>query len=121
MSFTSETTESLLDRGVSRRHLGRIATVLTAGAALPFYNEFAMAQQAEQRTLRGTRSRNDPDAARIPSNENPLGPCKEGLEALIKVAPHGGRYQPFGEQAEFVKGKRSSSVVYGQPGPQRYG
>src|SRR5207237_7181293 len=33
----------------------------------------------------------------------PLGPCKAGIEALTKVAPYGGRYQPFGEQAEFVK------------------
>ena len=28
---------------------------------------------------------------------------KEGVEAIHKVAPYGGRYSPFGEQAEFVK------------------
>lgn len=31
-------------RGVSRRSFGRIAAVLGAGAALPFYNEQALAQ-----------------------------------------------------------------------------
>lgn len=78
-------------------------SVLTAGAALPFYNEFAMAQEAQQRTLRGGRGAMPADAVRITSNENPLGPCKEGLEAINKVAPFGGRYQPFGETADFIQ------------------
>jgi histidinol-phosphate/aromatic aminotransferase/cobyric acid decarboxylase-like protein len=55
--------------------------------------------------LRGTpgaRRANDPDTVRISSNENPMGPCKEGLEAIAKVAPHGWRYSPFGEQGDFV-------------------
>lgn len=97
--------ESFLSRGFTRRQVGRIASLLTAGAALPFYNEFAMAQDADQKTL-GTRARAramDADAVRISSNENPLGPCKEGLEAIAKVAPYGGRYSPFNEQAEFTK------------------
>jgi len=105
MSLSSNQADSLLQRGFSRRDLGRIASLLTAGAALPFYNEFAMAQDAQQRTLRGTgaaRHANDPDAVRISSNENPLGPCKEGLEAIAKVAPFGGRYSPFGEQGDFT-------------------
>src|SRR5262249_35481834 len=91
--------QSLLQRGFTRRQLGRIATIVTGGAALPFYNEFAMAQDAEQRTMRGgARRAMDADAVRISSNENPLGPCKEGLEAIAKVAPYGGRYSPFNEQ-----------------------
>ena len=45
----------------------------------------------------------DPDTVRITSNENPLGPCKEGLEAIYKVAPLGGRYSPTGEAMDFVK------------------
>jgi len=102
MSIPEKQVDSFLHRGFSRRQVGRIASVLTAGAAFPFYNEFAMAQEAERRRG-GARSAMDPDAVRISSNENPLGPCKEGLEALYKVAPHGGRYSPFGEQAEFVK------------------
>ena len=54
MSLSSKQADSLLQRGFSRRDLGRVASLLTAGAALPFYNEFAMAQDAQQRTLRGT-------------------------------------------------------------------
>jgi histidinol-phosphate aminotransferase len=105
MLLSPEQTDSLLQKGFSRRQLGRIASLLTAGATLPFYNEYAMAQDAQQRMLRGAgglRRAMDPDAVRISSNENPLGPCKEGLEAIAKVAPHGGRYSPFGEQGDFV-------------------
>ena len=39
---------------------------------------------------------------KLASNENPLGPCKEGLEAIYKVAPLGGRYSPTGEAADFT-------------------
>src|SRR5882724_7797312 len=102
MPLSREQTNSFLHRGFSRRDVGRIATLLTAGATLPFYNEYAMAQDATRR-MGGARAAMDPDAVRISSNENPLGPCKEGLEAIAKVAPHGGRYSPFGEQGEFVK------------------
>src|SRR3954471_7265942 len=101
MSIPEKQVDSFLHRGFSRRQVGRIASVLTAGAAFPFYNEFAMAQEAERR-MGGARRAMDPDAVRISSNENPLGPCKEGLEAIAKVAPHGGRYSPFGEQGDFV-------------------
>jgi len=95
MSFSGKHTDSLLKKGFSRRDLGRIASLLTAGATLPFYNEFAMAQQA-QGGRGGGRRGNDPDAVIINQNENPLGPCQEGLDAIAKVAPHGGRYSPFG-------------------------
>jgi len=80
----------------------RVAHMLAAGAAMPFYNEFAMAQEAERRTMRG-RGAMPADAVRISSNENPLGPCKEGLEAMFKVAPLGGRYSPTGETMAFTK------------------
>jgi histidinol-phosphate aminotransferase len=105
MSLTTNLTDSLLQRGFTRRDLGRITSLITAGAAMPFYNEYAMAQDAQQRMMRGAggaRRAMDPDAVRISSNENPLGPCKDGLEAMAKIAPHGGRYSPFGEQGEFV-------------------
>ena len=101
LSSYHEEIDSLQKKGFTRRHLGRITTLLAGGAALPFYNEFAMAQDAQQR-MRGARRAMDPDAVRISSNENPLGPCKEGLEAIAKVAPYGGRYSPFNEQGEFV-------------------
>jgi histidinol-phosphate aminotransferase len=105
MALTPKLTESLLDRGFSRRQISRIA--LGASAAIPFFHEFAMAQQAEQvaggRRGGGGRGRGpyDPEVVRITSNENPMGPCKEGLEALYKVAPMGWRYSPQGDNLEF--------------------
>src|SRR6266404_8762375 len=101
MPLSREQTKSFLNKGFSRRDIGRIATLLTAGASLPFYNEYAMAQDA-QRRMGGPRRAVDANTVRISSNENPLGPCKEGLEAIAKVAPHGGRYSPFGEQGDFI-------------------
>src|SRR5205085_7248005 len=71
------------------------------GAALPFYNEFAMAQEAERRA--GGRRPLDLDTVRINQNENPMGPCKEGLEAIAKIAPMGWRYQPSTDQTDLVK------------------
>lgn len=106
MPLSSEQQDSFLQRGFTRRHLGRISRMFAAGAAFPFFNEFTMAQEAEARLNRragGTRRPMDPDAVRISSNENPLGPCKEGLEAIYKVAPLGGRYSPTGETADFVR------------------
>ncbi|HML17750.1 MAG TPA: aminotransferase class I/II-fold pyridoxal phosphate-dependent enzyme, partial [Bryobacteraceae bacterium] len=88
--------DSILSRGFSRRQLGRIASVLAAGAALPFYNEAAYAQRA----LRGEMS---PDAVKINQNENPIGPCPEALDAISAVAKFGGRYSPHNEQGEMTK------------------
>ena len=101
MTLTQKHKDSLEARGFTRRQIGRVASILTAGAALPFYNEFAMAQEA-QRRITG-RAAMPPDAVRISTNENPLGPCKEGLEALYKVAPMGGRYSPNGESQDLAK------------------
>ena len=108
MFLTRKIEESLLDRGYSRRQIGRIA--LGASAAIPFFSEFAQAQQAEQkmayrraRTDGGARVRApyDPDEVRITSNENPMGPCKAGIEAMAKVGPLGWRYNPQGENLDF--------------------
>jgi len=75
----------LLRRGFTRRNFGRIASVITAGAALPFYNEPALAQLS--------RVRNIPeDAVKIDANENPLGPCPEAADAIHSVVKKGGRY-----------------------------
>jgi histidinol-phosphate aminotransferase len=100
MPLSNPQIEALPRAGLSRRQLGRALSLLTAGATLPFYNEFAMAQDAERRT-RGRRAM-DPDTVRISSNENPMGPCKEGLEAISKVAPMGWRYSPNGESEDLV-------------------
>jgi histidinol-phosphate aminotransferase len=97
--------EVLLEKGFSRRQLGRIASLLTAGTALPFYNEFAMAQDAERRMMRGAGGgrMNDPDVVRISSNENPMGPCKDGVAAMAKIAPLAWRYSPVGDDQDFSK------------------
>src|SRR5271165_7296025 len=94
MSLPVKQQEVLLAKGFSRRQIGRMASLLTAGAALPFYKEFAMAQDAERRMMRGAGGAgrmNDPDMVRISSNENPMGPCKEGVEAMATIAPQIGR------------------------------
>jgi len=47
------------------------------------------------------RAEFDPDVVRITSNENPMGPSKEGIEAMARVGPLGWRYNPQGENLEF--------------------
>jgi histidinol-phosphate aminotransferase len=76
----------LIRRGFTRRNFGRIASLITAGAALPFYNEPALAQLSRVRNI-------PPDAVKIDANENPLGPCPEAADAIHSVVKSGGRYQ----------------------------
>jgi histidinol-phosphate aminotransferase len=75
----------ILGRRLSRRNFGRIATVLTAGATLPFYNEKALAQLSMVRNMPA-------DAVKINANENPMGPCPEAADAIYNVVKKGGRY-----------------------------
>ncbi len=77
----------LLRRGFSRRSFGRIAALLSAGAALPFYNESALAQFSK------VSGGVPPDAVKIDANENPLGPCSDAVDAIHSVVAKGGRYQ----------------------------
>lgn len=77
--------KDLESRGYSRRSFGRVAALIGAGASLPFYNEFALAQNAARRAMPA-------NAVRISSNENPLGPSEKALEAIYAVAKNGGRY-----------------------------
>jgi histidinol-phosphate aminotransferase len=83
--LTAEQQADFLKRGFSRRNFGRLATVLTAGATLPFYSEHALAQLSRVRNI-------PPDAVLINANENPLGPCPEAAEAIYNVVKKGGRY-----------------------------
>jgi len=82
--LSQEHTREFVKRGFSRRTFGRIATMLTAGAALPFYNESALAQLS--------RVDAPADSVFINSNENPLGPSPEAREAARKMVDQGGRY-----------------------------
>jgi histidinol-phosphate aminotransferase len=85
LTLSTEQQADVLKRGFSRRNFGRIATVLSAGAALPFYNERALAQLSMVKNMPA-------DAVKINANENPLGPCPEAAEAIYNVVKKGGRY-----------------------------
>ncbi|MGA8028572.1 MAG: pyridoxal phosphate-dependent aminotransferase [Bryobacteraceae bacterium] len=75
----------LLRRGYSRRSFGRIVSILTAGATLPFYNEHALAQLSMVKNM-------PPDAVKINANENPMGPSPEAADAIHNAIKKGGRY-----------------------------
>jgi histidinol-phosphate aminotransferase len=77
--------DDLISRGFTRRNFGRIASLITAGAALPFYNEPALAQLSRVRNIPA-------DAVKIDANENPLGPCPEAADAIHNIIKSGGRY-----------------------------
>lgn len=98
MSLTRNVQRDLLDRGYTRRQVARIA--LGAAAAIPFFHEFAFAQNGGAPRRAGAPAF-DPDIVRITSNENPMGPSKEGLEAIARVAPLAWRYGPQGENLDF--------------------
>ena len=87
MQFTKSITNDLLERGYSRRTFGRIAAAVGGGlTVMPFFNEGALAQNSR---IEGPIP---PDAIMINANENPLGPCKEALEAAHAMVARGGRY-----------------------------
>src|SRR5262245_35294344 len=72
-------------RGFNRRAFSRLATMIAAGATLPFSSEHALAQLSMIGPL-------PPDAVKINANENPLGPCTEAAEAMHAMISKGGRY-----------------------------
>jgi histidinol-phosphate aminotransferase len=84
--ITDDLKRELANRGFSRRTFGRIATMMTAGATLPFFNEPALAQLSK---VSGAPE----DAVLINANENPLGPCQEAREAVANMIQYGGRYR----------------------------
>jgi histidinol-phosphate aminotransferase len=109
--LNAEQKRGLLERGFSRRNFGRIAAMLSAGAALPFYNEPALAQ------LSSVSGQIPPDAVRINANENPLGPCAEAAAAMHAMVPRGGRYlyeETFGFQ-EIMAERDGLKPAYVQP------
>ncbi len=83
--LNTEQQSEILQRGFSRRSFGRFASLMAAGAALPFYNESALAQLSDVGAI-------PPDAVKINANENPLGPCPEAADAIHSVVQKGGRY-----------------------------
>jgi histidinol-phosphate aminotransferase len=84
--FSAEQRRDFLQRGFTRRDFARLAAFMTAGAALPFYNEAALAQGLSA----GLRI--SADTVKLNANENPMGPCPEAIEAIQKLVAQGGRY-----------------------------
>lgn len=84
--LTADRRRDLLRRGFSRRDFGRLAALFAMGAGPAVSLEATHAQ--------GLSARMDipKDAVRLNSNENPMGPCPEALEAIRAIAPRGGRY-----------------------------
>ena len=102
--------KELTKRGISRRSIGRFAALMTAGAALPFYNEPALAQLSMVKEMPA-------DAVKINANENPLGPCPEAAEAIYGVIKKGGRYmyeETFG-MAKTLADQEGVKPSYVQP------
>ncbi len=95
MTLTTLEQKEFLKRGFTRRNLGKIAAMVTAGASLPFYNEPALAQLSRVANV-------PPDAVMINSNENPLGPSDEARNAVHAIVAQGGRYL-FGETDKVAK------------------
>lgn len=94
-NFTTDQQFDFFKRGFNRRNLGKAASLLAAGAALPFYNEPALAQLSMLGKI-------PDDAVKINANENPLGPCPEAAEAIYSVVKKGGRYM-YEETFDFAK------------------
>ena len=108
--LSEEQKHDFVSRGFSRRNFGRIAAMITAGAALPFYNEPALAQ------LSKIRGGIPADAVKIDANENPLGPCTEAANAVHSVVVRGGRYlyeetDTFAETLAEQEGLKTSYVA----------
>ena len=106
MTLGKEAVKDLLERGYSRRNIAHIA--LGAAAVLPLFHESSYAQSVpagapvspRARGGIGTRGPVDPDAVMIGGNENPMGPTREGLEAISQVSPLAWRYGPAGVNNE---------------------
>ena len=84
--LTQEQQRDFVRRGFTRRNFGRLAAMIAGGAALPFYNEPALAQ------LSRIKGPIPADAVMINANENPLGPCPEAAAAIHAMVLRGGRY-----------------------------
>jgi histidinol-phosphate aminotransferase len=80
---------------LTRRDFARLSALLAAGATVPFYNEFTLAQDIK------AIAQIPPDAVKLNANESPFGPCPEALDAVRNVAPLAGRYL-FKETFAFV-------------------
>src|SRR5271170_7159701 len=103
--LTEETQDDLLDRGYSRRQLGRIAAVFSMGAAVATIGRPALA------------SGGIPDPAptakvRIGANECWTGPFAPGQTAAAAIISSSNRYAPQDQRGDFI---RAVTQVEGVP------
>jgi histidinol-phosphate aminotransferase len=87
--------DDLAARGFTRRHVLRVAALVSAAAALPLGSERALAQLSDAGTVPA-------DAVKINANEFPDGPSERALAALAEAARQGNRYQ-YSETAALVE------------------
>ena len=110
MSAIREGKPGFRGKGFSRREMARMFGMFAAGAAaVPVFSEAALARISEQEITGGQPLPSD--VVRIDSNENPLGPCKEGLEAIARISPYGGRYSPFDDYATLTQAVADSEGI----------
>lgn len=95
MMIAGEQREELLDRGYSRRQLGRIAALIGGGAALSQIATPALAQSQAARGIAG--------AVQIGANECWTGPFPEAAVAAATIVANGNRYDPGDMRGTFVK------------------
>jgi histidinol-phosphate aminotransferase len=86
-----EAEDDLKERGFSRRQIGRIAMLFSAGAAMSQIPLQAEAQQSARAAV---------GAVRIGSNECWTGPFAEGVAAATENAVRGNRYEPDNDHAK---------------------
>jgi histidinol-phosphate aminotransferase len=87
--------DDLAARGFTRRHVLRVAALVSAATALPLGSERALAQLSDAGTVPA-------DAVKINANEFPDGPSERALAALADAARQGNRYQ-YSETAALVE------------------
>jgi histidinol-phosphate aminotransferase len=99
-----EARADLLERGYSRRQLGRIAALVGGGAVLA---QVAGQAQAQSQAARGVAG-----AVRIGANECWTGPFPEAVAAAGRIAAEGNRYDPDDQRGMLL---RTVSQVDGMP------
>jgi histidinol-phosphate aminotransferase len=87
IEMTAEARKDLLERGYSRRQLGRVAALVGAGAMAARFTE-ASAQQAAKAVA---------GAVRIGANECWTGPFPVAAQAAADIVTRGNWYEPDGE------------------------
>lgn len=93
--FTIDAKQDLIDRGYSRRDLGRIFALMGAGATLgPALSAPAFAQSQAARAVEG--------AIQIGANECWTGPFPEAAEAAARIVSMGNRYDPANARGQLI-------------------